>query len=161
MGINRGDQALGFVHPGYGSGEYFPPPFTRQTQAAMVASAQFVAYPFFVPHDLTVSALSIYLATIGAGSKLMLGIYSNVSRKPGTLLGQISAEFDLSATTGMRDGTLSLALLQGVSYWICAQTNGSASTVGCSNNAAGLHNPLPSWASAPRAGSRRPPAIRT
>jgi hypothetical protein len=144
MTTARGDVGAPYVHPGFGSADYIAMPFTRSTQATMVASAQFVAYPFYLPHDLSISALSIYLATIGAGSKLMLGIYSNVSRKPGALLTQITAEFDLSATTGIRDGALSAnyALFEGVVYWLCAQTNGSSSTVSCNNNASGLHNPL-------------------
>lgn len=142
MTVQRGDSAQPFAHPGYVSGDYFPPPFSRITLATGVAAATFVAYPVFVPVDTPISALGIYCSAFVASAKMMLGLYSNVAHRPGALLVAIAAELDLTAANGWKEGAVSFTLLAGQIYWLVAHTSGVAASYSCVNNAAGVMNPL-------------------
>jgi hypothetical protein len=92
-----------------------------------------IANSFTAASNMTVSKMNIYVGT--ASGKARLGIYSDKSGQPGTLIAQTG---EITLVNGWNSGMLgsSKTLTSGVTYWIAIEVTSSATTL-YFNNAAG------------------------
>jgi hypothetical protein len=85
------------LHPGYRSGEYYRVTPSAGTSNFQVQSGRIYAVPFQVgsASGTVASSLGLQVGTAGAaGSTALVGVYSNSSGRPGTLLGSVTVATD-------------------------------------------------------------------
>lgn len=118
-----GLQMLGGAPPAgatYKAGDYIGPLAISGSAAATTAGTAYFSR-IHIPKALTVDRIACWVRTLGAASTVRLGIYTDVTGRPGTLL--VDGGTIDSTATGAKTVTIAQALAAGA-YWLCGQVEG-------------------------------------
>ena len=103
------------------------PPGTNDVQAQYQTQSGWLLYPFVAAKSGALASMAVYVAATGGASTgtIDVGIYSDNSGVPDSLLGY--AQFDPSTTGTKTDTSLSatITLTRGTQYWISWFKNGT------------------------------------
>lgn len=112
--------------------------YTGVTTSAAWIADRVIAYPFWVPREISIDRVGLAVVTAVASSTLRPGLYigDDVNNLPGTAIINPSGSLDTSAT-GFKEVTVSATIPSGV-VWAVVQTGATATAVTRSHASVGL-----------------------
>lgn len=120
--------STGLVGPGIVAGNYYHSPFDQSGSTGTLAANTLYGSLVYIQNDVTITKLSIQVATGQAGKSARLGIYANSAGVPGARI--LDAGTVALDTSGVKEVTgLSQALTGGAWYFFALLSNATTAVV--------------------------------